>query len=110
MSVEVKVPQLPESVADALLAKWHKKVGEAVTRDENLIDLETDKVMLEVPAPATGVLKEIKMQDGATVTSGQLLAIIEPGAAATTTTPSTASASAPPVAKAAEKSPAEKSG
>jgi len=110
MSVEVKVPQLPESVADALLAKWHKKVGEAVTRDENLIDLETDKVMLEVPAPATGVLKEIKMQDGATVTSGQLLAIIEPGAAATMTTPSTASASAPPVAKAAEKSPAEKSG
>jgi 2-oxoglutarate dehydrogenase E2 component (dihydrolipoamide succinyltransferase) len=104
MSVEVKVPQLPESVADALLAKWHKKVGDAVSRDENLVDLETDKVMLEVPAPATGVLKEIKMQNGATVTSGQLLAVIEAGAVAT----APAATSAPAEAKAAEK--AEKSG
>src|SRR5690348_632365 len=105
MSVEVKVPQLPESVADALLAKWHKKVGDTVTRDENLIDLETDKVMLEVPAPATGVLREIKMQNGATVTSGQVLAVIEAGAAATA---STASAAATPVAtKPAEKSAAD---
>ncbi len=80
MSIEVRVPQLPESVADALLAKWHKKVGDAVTRDENLVDLETDKVMLEVPASASGVLKEIKIQNGATVTSGQILAVIEAGA------------------------------
>jgi 2-oxoglutarate dehydrogenase E2 component (dihydrolipoamide succinyltransferase) len=82
MSIEVRVPQLPESVADALLSKWHKKVGDAVTRDENLVDLETDKVMLEVPAAASGVLREIKVQDGATVTSGQILAIIEAGAVA----------------------------
>ncbi len=109
MSIEVKVPQLPESVADALLAKWHKKVGDAVTRDENLVDLETDKVMLEVPAPATGVLREIKLQDGATVTSGQVLAIIEAGAAAAVT--STPAASKPAVEKAnTEKSGAEKSG
>ena len=107
MSVEVKVPQLPESVADALLAKWHKKVGEAVTRDENLVDLETDKVMLEVPAPTSGVLREIKLNDGATVTSGQILAIIEAGASAVAATPTPAAAKAAPVA---EKAAAEKSG
>lgn len=109
MSVEVKVPQLPESVADALLAKWHKKVGDAVTRDENLIDLETDKVMLEVPAPTTGVLKEIKMQDGATVTGGQVLAIIEEGATATASAAPPAT-SAKTEAKATEKTSADKSG
>lgn len=96
MSIEVKVPQLPESVADALLAKWHKKVGDAVTRDENLVDLETDKVMLEVPAPASGVLKEIRIANGTTVTSGQVLAIVEAGAVATA-----APAAAAPAAKAA---------
>jgi 2-oxoglutarate dehydrogenase E2 component (dihydrolipoamide succinyltransferase) len=82
MTIEVRVPQLPESVADATLVAWHKKPGESVARDENLVDLETDKVVLEVPAPAAGVLKEIKLTDGTTVTSGQLLAIIEEGAAA----------------------------
>src|SRR5580698_11267353 len=82
MTIEVRVPQLPESVADATLVSWHKKPGDAVARDENLVDLETDKVVLEVPAPANGVLREIKLQDGTTVTSGQLLAIIEEGAAA----------------------------
>ena len=82
MTIEVRVPQLPESVADATLVSWHKKPGDSVARDENLVDLETDKVVLEVPAPAAGVLKEIKLQDGTTVTSGQLLAIIEEGAAA----------------------------
>ena len=82
MSIEVRVPQLPESVADALLAKWHKKVGDAVSRDENLVDLETDKVMLEVPAPANGVLREIRIQSGATVKGGQVLAVIEAGAIA----------------------------
>jgi 2-oxoglutarate dehydrogenase E2 component (dihydrolipoamide succinyltransferase) len=82
MTIEVRVPQLPESVADATLVSWHKKPGDAVARDENLVDLETDKVVLEVPAPANGVLREIKLQDGTTVTSGQVLAIIEEGAAA----------------------------
>jgi 2-oxoglutarate dehydrogenase E2 component (dihydrolipoamide succinyltransferase) len=74
MSIEVKVPVLPESVSDATIATWHKKPGDAVKRDENLVDLETDKVVLEVPAPADGVLKEIKFETGATVTSQQLLA------------------------------------
>ncbi len=82
MATEVKVPQLPESVADATLVSWHKKPGDAVRRDENLVDLETDKVVLEVPCPTDGVLKEIKAEDGATVTSGELLAVVEAGAAA----------------------------
>ena len=68
MTIEVRVPQLPESVADATLVSWHKKPGDAVARDENLVDLETDKVVLEVPAPVGGVLKEIKLGDGTTVT------------------------------------------
>jgi 2-oxoglutarate dehydrogenase E2 component (dihydrolipoamide succinyltransferase) len=76
MSNEVKVPVLPESVADATIAALHKKVGEKVTRGENLLDLETDKVVLEVPAPVNGVLSEILFQVGDTVTSGQLLAKI----------------------------------
>jgi 2-oxoglutarate dehydrogenase E2 component (dihydrolipoamide succinyltransferase) len=82
MTIEVRVPQLPESVADATIVSWHKKPGDAVARDENLVDLETDKVVLEVPAPAAGVLMEIKLSDGTTVTSGQVLAVIEAGAAA----------------------------
>ncbi len=85
MTIEVRVPQLPESVADATLVTWHKKPGDAVARDENLVDLETDKVVLEVPAPAAGVIKEIKLKDGTTVTSGQVLALIEEGAAAQST-------------------------
>ncbi len=82
MATEVKVPVLPESVSDATIATWHKKAGDAVKRDENLVDLETDKVVLEVPSPVDGVLKEIKFAEGATVTSQQLLAVIEEGAAA----------------------------
>jgi len=82
MTVEVKVPQLPESVTDATLVSWHKEPGEAVRRDENLVDLETDKVVLEVPSPINGVLKEIRIENGATVTSGELLAMLEPGEAA----------------------------
>lgn len=81
MTTEVRVPQLPESVADATLVTWHKQPGDSVARDENLVDLETDKVVLEVPAPAAGVLTEIKLKDGTTVTSGQLLALIEEAAA-----------------------------
>ena len=85
MAIEVKVPVLPESVSDATIANWNKKAGDAVSRDENLVDLETDKVVLEVPSPVDGVLKEIKFQAGATVTSQQVLAIIEEGAAAAPT-------------------------
>ena len=81
MTMEVRVPQLPESVADATLVTWHKKVGDSVARDENLADLETDKVVLEVPAPVAGVLKSLDKQAGTTVTSGELLAVIEPQAA-----------------------------
>ncbi len=79
MSIEIKVPALPESVTDATLVAWHKKAGERVSRDENLVDLETDKVVLEVPAPADGVLQEIKVEDGATVTAGDVLAILAEG-------------------------------
>src|ERR1700723_101904 len=82
MTIEVRVPQLPESVADATIVSWHKKPGDAVARDENLVDLETDKVVLEVAAAAAGVLKEIKLGDGTTVTRGQVLALIDEGATA----------------------------
>ncbi|MGN6091780.1 MAG: 2-oxoglutarate dehydrogenase complex dihydrolipoyllysine-residue succinyltransferase [Luteibacter jiangsuensis] len=94
MSIEVKVPVLPESVSDALIATWHKKAGDAVKRDENLLDLETDKVVLEVPAPVDGVLKEIKFEEGATVTSNQVIAVIEEGAAAAAPAPAAAPAAA----------------
>jgi 2-oxoglutarate dehydrogenase E2 component (dihydrolipoamide succinyltransferase) len=103
MTIEVRVPQLPESVADATLVAWHKKPGDAVNRDENLVDLETDKVVLEVPAPAAGVIKELKVQNGATVTSGQVLALLEEGAVAAgpaPATPAPAAAAGQPAAKA----------
>jgi 2-oxoglutarate dehydrogenase E2 component (dihydrolipoamide succinyltransferase) len=77
MTIEVKVPRLPESVSDATLVSWHRNPGDRVTRDENLADLETDKVVLEVPAPATGVLREIRIKGGSTVTGGQVLAVID---------------------------------
>jgi 2-oxoglutarate dehydrogenase E2 component (dihydrolipoamide succinyltransferase) len=81
MSIEVKVPVLPESVSDAVIASWHKQVGDAISRDENLLDLETDKVVLEVPSPVDGVVKELRFEAGATVTSQQVVALIEEGAA-----------------------------
>lgn len=81
MSIEVKVPVLPESVADATIAAWHKKPGDTVARDENLVDLETDKVVLEVPAPADGILEACLFQVGDTVESGQLLAKLSVGGA-----------------------------
>lgn len=77
MSIEVKVPALPESVSDAVIATWHKKAGDIVRRDENLVDLETDKVVLEVPSPVDGILQSITQEAGATVTSGELLGAIE---------------------------------
>ncbi len=82
MVIEIKVPVLPESVADATIAAWHKKAGERVKRDENLVDLETDKVVLEVPSTVDGVLREIRFEQGATVNSQQVIAVIEEGAAA----------------------------
>jgi 2-oxoglutarate dehydrogenase E2 component (dihydrolipoamide succinyltransferase) len=75
--IEVKVPQLSESVAEATLLQWHKKVGDAVARDENLIDIETDKVVLELPAPSAGVLAEIRKPDGATVVAGEVIAVVD---------------------------------
>ncbi|MFM6987916.1 MAG: dihydrolipoyllysine-residue succinyltransferase [Arenimonas sp.] len=102
MSIEVKVPVLPESVSDAIIAAWHKKAGDTVRRDENLMDLETDKVVLEVPSPVDGTLKEIKFEAGATVTSSQVVAIIEEGAVAAAPAPA-AKAEAP---KAAAPAPA----
>ena len=81
MATEVKVPELPESVSEATVGEWQKKQGDAVERDENLLDLETDKVVLEVPATSAGKLVEIKVAAGDTVQAGDVLAIIEEGAA-----------------------------
>jgi 2-oxoglutarate dehydrogenase E2 component (dihydrolipoamide succinyltransferase) len=97
MLIEVKVPQLSESVSEASLVSWHKKEGDAVERDENLIDIETDKVVLETPAPAAGVLVKIMKADGESVTSGDLIAQIDTEAKA-----------AAGAAKAAEPAPAVK--
>src|SRR5712672_890851 len=77
MLIEIKVPQLSESVAEATLLDWHKKEGERVKRDENLIDVETDKVVLELPAPTDGVLVKIVKKDGESVTSGEVIAVID---------------------------------
>lgn len=110
MTIEVKVPMLPESIADATIAVWHKKAGDRVARDENLVDLETDKVMLEVPAPADGIIKEIIKPAGETVQANQVVAIIETGNGATAAPAqaSEVSKSSPSAEKAIEK-PAEKS-
>ena len=104
MSIELKVPVLPESVSDATIATWHKKAGDAVKRDENLVDLETDKVVLEVPSPVDGVLKEIRHEVGDTVNSEQIIAIIEEGAAAAAPAPA-AAAPAPAAAAPAPAAP-----
>jgi len=90
MATEIKVPPLPESVSDATIAALHKKVGDTVRRDENLVDLETDKVVLEVPSTVDGVIKELKVKVGDTVTSDQLLIVVEEGAAAAAPTAPTA--------------------
>ena len=103
MLVEVKVPQLSESVAEATLLTWHKKAGEYVKRDENLIDIETDKVVLELPAPESGVLTSIAKPDGSTVVSNELLATIDTEAKASAAAAlAAASAQAKPAAKAAQ--------
>ncbi len=90
MTIEIKVPPLPESVTDATLVAWHKKPGEGVSRDENLVDLETDKVVLEVPAPASGTITEIRVKDGTTVVAGDVLAILEEGEGAEVAAPAKA--------------------
>ncbi|SFF45707.1 2-oxoglutarate dehydrogenase E2 component [Fontimonas thermophila] len=99
MAIEIKVPNLPESVSSATVATWHVKAGDTVQREQNLLDLETDKVMLEVPAIESGVLKEIRVQAGATVQAGDVLGIIETEAAAAST--------ASPAAAAPAKAPAD---
>jgi 2-oxoglutarate dehydrogenase E2 component (dihydrolipoamide succinyltransferase) len=104
MTTEIRVPQLPESIADATLVTWHKQIGDAISRDENLADLETDKVVLEVPAPANGVVRELRVQSGTVVKSGQVLAVIEEGAAAAK--PAGAAAAAAKSAPAAKAPPA----
>lgn len=94
MSIEIQVPALPESVADATVLSWHKQAGEQVRQDENLVDLETDKVVLEVPAPKTGVLREIRFPEGATVQAGQVLALLEAKDGVVAPTPAPAKSSA----------------
>src|ERR1700680_640869 len=98
MRIEVKVPVLPESVTEATLVSWHKKAGQSVKRDENLIDIETDKVVLELPAPNAGVLAEIRKPDGSTVTAQEVIAVID--------TEGKAAEAAAPTAKEATKAPA----
>lgn len=99
MAIEIKVPNLPESVSSATVATWHVKAGDAVKREQNLVDLETDKVMLEVPATADGVLTEIRIQPGATVQAGDVIGILTEGAAAAQ--PAAPAAAAPVKAEAA---------
>jgi len=105
MSIEVKVPMLPESVADATVLTWHKKPGEAVNQDETLVELETDKVVLEVPAPSSGVLEAIKAQEGATVTAEELLAVVAEGQGATPAKPEANAAASAPAPNAETPSP-----
>jgi 2-oxoglutarate dehydrogenase E2 component (dihydrolipoamide succinyltransferase) len=99
--IEVKVPQLSESVAEATLLSWHKKTGESVSRDENMIDIETDKVVLELPAPAAGVIVQLIKNDGDTVVAGETIAIIDTEATAQTSPIAITSAPAPQAAPAA---------
>ncbi len=101
MIVEVKVPQLSESVAEATLLEWHKKEGEPVSRDENLIDIETDKVVMELPSPADGVLVKVLKADRGSVTSGEVIAQIDTEAEAASSAPKPAKAAAEPAASGA---------
>ncbi|MGK5032759.1 2-oxoglutarate dehydrogenase complex dihydrolipoyllysine-residue succinyltransferase [Janthinobacterium sp. RB2P8] len=100
--IEVKVPQLSESVAEATLLAWHKKVGEPVARDENMIDIETDKVVLELPAPAAGVIVQIIKADGATVVAGEVIAIIDTDGSAKVSPMEVSAVPAPALAAAAQ--------
>ena len=104
MIVEVNVPVFAESITEGTLLKWYKKVGESVARDETLVDIETDKVVLEVPAPQAGVLVEIVVQDGETVTTQQLLAKIDTAAVAAQAAPAEIQAASAARAKGSLKS------
>lgn len=108
MSIEIKVPELPESVADAVIANWYKKPGETIAADEVLVDLETDKVILEVPVVKSGVVKEILFSVGDTVTAGQLLAVIDDSVQVAKEVPAAELASAKEPEKAGEKIDVEK--
>jgi 2-oxoglutarate dehydrogenase E2 component (dihydrolipoamide succinyltransferase) len=101
MLIEVKVPVLPESITEATLVNWHKKAGDAVRRDENLVDIETDKVVLELPAPDSGVLTEIRRGDGSTVTAQEVIAVLDAGAKAAAPAGAAAAAPAAPAVAAA---------
>ena len=90
MPTEIKVPALPESVADATILQWHKAPGDAVKRDENLVDLETDKVVLEVPAPADGILESITANTGDIVTDNDVLGVFNEQAIDAAPTPASA--------------------
>ncbi|MAG76819.1 MAG: dihydrolipoyllysine-residue succinyltransferase [Colwelliaceae bacterium] len=102
MTTEIKVPVLPESVADATVATWHVQVGDSVARDQVLVDIETDKVVLEVPATADGVITEIKEAEGATVLGEQVIAILSEGATASAPAAEAAPAAAPAAAGSAQ--------
>jgi 2-oxoglutarate dehydrogenase E2 component (dihydrolipoamide succinyltransferase) len=103
MSIEIRVPALPESVADATLLTWHKQPGESVRQDENLVDLETDKVVLEVPAPKAGILQELRFKEGDTVIADQVLALLDDARTATAAAP--AKEAAPPKPEAVSPKP-----
>ncbi len=102
MAIEVKVPQLPESISDATVSTWHKKAGDKVSRDENIVDLETDKVMLEVPSPTDGVIKQIVKSTGSTVQAQEVIALIEPVTAGAKPAKSTEPAESTPKAEKGE--------
>jgi 2-oxoglutarate dehydrogenase E2 component (dihydrolipoamide succinyltransferase) len=106
MLIEVKVPVLPESIAEATLVNWHKKPGDAVSRDENLVDIETDKVVLELPAPDSGVLTEVRRGDGSTVAAQEVIAVIDTASRAGTSTAAPAAAPARTGAPATDQPPA----
>src|SRR4029078_11031954 len=109
MAIEVKVPLLPESISDATVSTWHKKAGDRVSRDENIVDLETDKVMLEVPSLSDGILKEIIKPTGSTVQAQEIIAVIEAGDAANTAPQAAQTSKAAAQPAAAQSAPAQTS-
>ena len=105
MSIQIKVPAMGESVTEATVSKWFKKQGDAVKRDEPLLELETDKVTVEVPAPADGAIESISVEEGATVQVGAVLGAITEGAKGTASAPAPAKPAAAPKAAAPKPAP-----
>ncbi|MGB5304987.1 MAG: biotin/lipoyl-containing protein, partial [Gammaproteobacteria bacterium] len=103
MTIEVKVPVLPESVTDGVVVAWHKQPGDAIRRDEALVDIETDKVVLEIPAPDDGVLEKILFNNGDTVTSAEVLGLISTNGTGKPAQPKAPAAAKPQPAPAAAK-------